>query len=146
MRIILAALGFAAAPAAAADQFDLICTTEVRYRPDADWRASDTLRYRVDLASQRWCGGVCDQGEPLAAVNESFIFFRRHMRESPLDRYVRDRVNRETGNLSVITIMAGPLGAFQEFRGQCETAEFCGFPDWVPTIRLEATEGRAGQH
>ncbi|HET9639032.1 MAG TPA: hypothetical protein VFP12_07485 [Allosphingosinicella sp.] len=126
--VIVLALVNVAAPAAA-EKFDLICTTEVRYRSSAEWRPSDPIRYRIDLEANLWCRGDCSKTQTLATVNDRVIFLRSHLRSSELDGFERERIYRKTGELSIVHIGAGPIGTFQEFRGQCERAQFSGFPD-----------------
>jgi hypothetical protein len=129
MRPFLIALALAnvAAPATA-EGFDFICTTEVRYRPSAEWRPSDPFHYRIDLAAGLWCSGDCSQIQKIKSANDRAIFLRSHLRSSAWDGFARERIHPKTGELSIVNIGAGPLGWFQEFRGQCERAPFSGFP------------------
>jgi hypothetical protein len=126
--LIVSALVNAVVPAAA-EKFDLICTTEVRYRTSAEWRRSDPMHYRIDLKARLWCKGDCSQTQSVKAANDRVIFLRSHLRSSTWDRFERERIAPKTGELSIVYIGAGPIGFFQEFRGQCERAAFSGFPD-----------------
>ena len=127
MRALILALGLVAAPAADAERFDYVCTTEVRYRADGAWQPS-TARYRIDLAARRWCEGDCSVNSPIVATNENWLFLEQNFREGEFDDYARERIHRRTGELTMIRIGAGPLGPYLERRGQCERAAFTAFP------------------
>jgi hypothetical protein len=127
MRAFMLALTLVDVAPAAAERFDLTCTSEVRYRPSAEWRPSSPIHYRIDLKAKLWCTGDCAETRPVASVTDHVIFLRSHLRSSALDGFERERISRETGELSIVNIGAGPLGMFQEFRGRCERTEFSGF-------------------
>lgn len=111
MRFLLALALVIAAPAFAADQFDLICTS----------RHHDALfHYRVDLASRTYCyttseGDACPQ-YAIEDIGSDTIIFNGY---APADI-----VNRTTGEWTFRD--AGTL-----YRGTCEPAPFSGFPKLV---------------
>lgn len=105
-----------AAPALAADQFDLICTSSYH---DA------TFHYRVDLTANQWCV-TQDQGRrltdigstcptyPIASVSSDTILFSSY----PIQLAARD-----SGKWAY-----GATGSGVEYRGTCAPAPFSGFP------------------
>ncbi|MFN3858150.1 MAG: hypothetical protein ACK4RV_10390 [Caulobacter sp.] len=126
MKVAITALiaSLVAAPALAADQFDLLCTGTVK------WRATGAAepwssRYRVDLAAKIWCQGECTETRPLVSADNSRIVFVE--RDAPGQR--RDlewhRVSRTTGKLTHY-VSSGSL--YMDVEANCEPAAFSGMP------------------
>lgn len=86
MRVMIVVLGLLASPAAAADQFDLVCTAE---------KANE--RYRIDLLKNEWCAGDCSQIEKIKTTTSGMIVLREH-EPAGLDRERSfNTINRVTG-------------------------------------------------
>ena len=109
-----------AAPAMAADQFDLVCTGQQRILPSNRWH-SYAVRYRVDLARMIYCRFDCKTTETIAAADAARITFQLPADGTPaayLDHYV-DRTN---GRWTYY------LGGDSDAEGTCQSAPFSGFP------------------
>lgn len=111
-------LGFAlfSTPAAAADQFDLICKS-----------AEETERYRVDLARGEWCLGDCKNVIKIASVTSGLIVFAEKKPQFPGDSRASNQVNRVTGEW-IWYSFDRRYSSQQDIRGQCESAPFSGLP------------------
>jgi hypothetical protein len=119
MRIsLLVPLALISTPAAAADQFDLICTSN-----------DGSARYRVDLVAQQWCKDDCSEVRALASVSPTTIQFEDERPAFPGDGMVSSSVNRMTGKWSEDYRSAAIGGSHARvFReGACEPRPFSGF-------------------
>ncbi|HEX7856088.1 MAG TPA: hypothetical protein VF503_20600 [Sphingobium sp.] len=125
MRALILAVGLIAAPAVAADQFDLVCHGEVKHSPDGKWRPID-FRYRIDLVSRRWCDSECNGASDIAEVSDLQITLAANDQKYPGRIYESSWIDRLNGDLHYI--YSGGLGSFEERRGKCEVAPFSGFP------------------
>jgi hypothetical protein len=108
-----------AAPAVAADQFDLECRGNV-----TSAGASAARHYRVDLKAGRWCADG-DNGQcvvrPIAEVEPDLIWFERREPKFPGDLQITHYVSRTTGRWYW---HLGPM----ETEGTCTPEQFSGFP------------------
>lgn len=127
MRALIFALGLIATPAMAAEQqFDLICSTEVKHSINGRWKA-EPVRYRVDLAGNRWCEGTCNGTNDIVEVKD--VQLTLISREPKLSNTPNELlwINRQSGALSYIR--TGGIGDYEQRRGKCEAAAFTGFPE-----------------
>lgn len=106
------------APAVAADQFDLICTSKYH---DA------TFHYRVDLAADLWCAtsetkdifgkrASNDRCAPVifSGVGSDVLLFNSYAPFHQVDRVTGEWYYKDGG---------------EGYRGSCERAPFSGFPE-----------------
>ncbi|QEH80827.1 hypothetical protein EIK56_22950 [Sphingomonas sp. C8-2] len=118
--IILAAIAAIASPAAAADQFDLVCTGK---KPQ---------HFRVDLGQGVWCREECKNTLPIASISQTMIVFvdqQPKLRGDPIHNLY---VDRETGKLHEYSWFPSFELVGSTTDGICEPASFSGFPV-VPT-------------
>lgn len=112
MRFLALSMALLASPAAAADQFDLVCRSK-----------DETVRYRVDLATKEWCWEQCRFGTwRIADVTSSRIVFKDEKTDTST---VTNTVDRSTGinrrfNRNRYSTFASSA--------DCEIAPFSGFP------------------
>jgi hypothetical protein len=118
MRALVLALTMIATPAAAADQFDLVCEGKVG-------ALSFSARYRVNLATREWCEDSCERTRGISAVTARTIVLYNKLKASDLDSEARISINRETGEWS--DYYSSPDQGWDEI-GKCEVAPFSGFP------------------
>ncbi|WP_347271819.1 hypothetical protein [Rhizorhabdus histidinilytica] len=125
--IILAAIAAIASPAAAADQFDLVCsgtrTWSTHGKPEPY-----QIRYRIDLSTGSWCREACTQVQPFASVDAGQLVFSKRDTGEPTDIWTLQRVNRSSGNWEYKITSPGINGTKMEAKGHCEKADFSGFP------------------
>lgn len=123
--IILAALAAIAAPAAAADQFDLVCSGK-RWTTPAGKDRPVTVRYRVDLAGNRWCKDACTSTEPFAKIREDMITFIDQAEAFPGGDRQSAWVNRQSGWWMESENRAhGHI--YSRSEGTCQVSAFSGF-------------------
>lgn len=115
MRLIGLALVMIAAPAAAADQFDLVCKVG----------ASTVIRYRVDVASGEACEAECSRVWRTGAISSGEIRLRDIDSEDPSAVPQTITINRTTGEWR--HWIGGGRREYVE-TGVCEPAAFSGFP------------------
>lgn len=125
--VILAAIAAIATPAAAADQFDLVCTGMNKDTSLAS-RKPIAKHYRVDLTSGRWCQDNCSATEPIASVAQDKIIFRSQAKQYARDTLIIEEVNRVNGEWTDVIFGAPPNGNYWNTSGKCEPAQFSGFP------------------
>lgn len=116
MRFVALGMALISTPAAAADQFDLICKS-----------AKETERYRVDLARGEWCLGDCRNVIKIASVTSGVIIFAEKKQQHPRDSWASNQVNRVTGEWRWYSFDP-KYSRQQDIRGQCESAPFTGLP------------------
>ncbi len=124
MRAFILATMLMAAPAAAADQFDLVCKGQYRVRPNGGLTSRD-IRFRLDLVTKSWCRDSCTQVRTIQAVEQGKIVLRHQQEERPrlLSFSEIDRVAGTYRDFS-----AGGGRSFWDEEGRCEVAPFSGFP------------------
>lgn len=110
-----ALLLFIAAPAVAADQFDLICTSPTDKKP---------TRYRVDLAVGEWCEASCSATQKIAEVTSTSLTLKDEKQLRRGQMASRHWVNRVTGEWQYRFQW---LGSPSFTTGHCEPAPFSGF-------------------
>ncbi len=112
MRALVLCLALIATPAAAAEQFDLVCKSK-----------AEVTRYRVDLAAREWCWEGCTNGTwRIADVTSSRIVFKDEKTDTSV---VSNFVDRSSGRYSRFN--QSRFGTFSS-QGTCEVAPFSGFP------------------
>lgn len=120
--MVVAAMGFSG-QAVAADQFDLICTGEIKL--DASKRPGEptTVRYRVDLKNGRWCEGSCERIKSFHEVTPDQITFE--MQEPVLGNRtsIIHRVRRTDGDWADF-YWNKDSSVFINIKGACEPADF----------------------
>lgn len=124
MKTLPLSLALLATPAAAADQFDLVCRGS-----EADPRGIEKTygaRFRVDLSAMKYCEDVCSERTKIAKVNENYIIFS-DLNDPALGR-VYMSVDRRTGELDG-EASVGPARFVT--KATCERREFSGFPKVV---------------
>lgn len=102
-------------PAIAADQFDLVCSSQ-KYN----------VRYRVDMARNEWCQGDCTAISKIAEASSGTLVLENREPAFRGDIESTVRINRVTGQWSRY-YSAGP-GASSYTKGSCEAAAFSGLP------------------
>jgi hypothetical protein len=118
---LVAALAIPVA-ARAADQFDLVCRGQL---VDEGGASNAEQRYRIDLASRRWCDHRCAETRPIVSVTKDKIVLRSGGTRGTLgsvnsEEYIDRKNNR------VYDFEAGPhFGS--TFKGVCVVAPFSGF-------------------
>ena len=101
-------------PAAAADQFDLVCSQSAKGKPPQE------RRYAIDLSRGVWCQvDKCDRPTVLAGVNQTTIV----LSTTSVAGTVVDRV---TGALNEYVTISGMT--MITFRGACVRAEYTSIP------------------
>ena len=113
--IIVATLLGLAAPAMAADQFDLHCVGK-------NLGKAISKDYRVDLSAQKWCQGECSALDPIAEIRPEKIVFRYKAKSFATDSLIIEEVDRTTGAWKDRT------GVWWDSEGSCEPRPFSGFP------------------
>ncbi len=111
MRAIVLALGLLAAPAMAADQFDLIC----KY-------GSTPIRYRIDVARGEACEEECARVWRMGPSTAGELRVLDLDSSDPTEVRQTITVNRQTGELKHWI-----AGRYVE-TAVCEAAPFSGFP------------------
>jgi len=125
--VILAAASLAAAPAMAANQFDLVCKGQQKLARDGAPQPVEA-HYRVDLAAGSWCRDQCVGVDKIAAAGPDRIAFKAHPKAGDQDEEIDESFERTSGKW--IDLYAGPYppGEFASTEGKCEVAAFSGFP------------------
>ena len=129
------------AAAQTAQQFDVVCAVEERWR-DPELRAEGEptsgveqvqMRFRVDLQAMRFCAGACLRIEGVPTENLTSEINLSHTPQYPSGRsatYVQEaRLNRLTGTISTFA----RIGTAYTSRGTgiCRREPFSGFPEAV---------------
>lgn len=120
--VAVAFLALASSPASAAEQFDLHCegTAQVGRKPAERW----SERYRIDLASGRWCFGSCPKVNGIARFDAGEIVLTDRD-DRPSGRWVEKlTISRSTGRLK-----QSILRLEYEVDAECEPAPFTDIPD-----------------
>lgn len=112
-----------ASSAAAAEQFDLRCTKQVRGSGVAE---TSTRTYRIDLEAKRWCMDECKTARGIQAVTPDRITIDE---TDPAERRYRAThyIDRSTGKY-IQTYDNRSLGTVIITEGVCEPAPFSGLP------------------
>jgi hypothetical protein len=115
-----------AAVLAAGAAFNLLCTISSATMGHEPLKSSEGLQleYRVDLAADRFCGGMCSETEPVAKVTETMIYLKMQQED---EKSIGDllQISRESGRYLWL-ITAG--GIETRMAGECVKTPFTGFP------------------
>lgn len=122
-----------AGPAAAAEQFNLTCNgSERTLIPMAlkDETKPYSHTYRIDLAAGKWCVDACRDQMDIISSTAVIIILEQQKVDTPREHVdILNQVSRETGaHLTVASSGFGRGVASTYGHGQCEKAEFTGFP------------------
>lgn len=115
MRVLSVAVLLFSSPAMAADQFDLVCSTQ-----------GAPTRYRVDLTRNEACSGVCDRIWAMGEASTGELRLIHNPPKAPGDVDERATVNRLNGDYRYYNHIPG-IGSRMK-TGKCEVAPFSGFP------------------
>jgi len=112
----IALVSLSGAPAAAAEQFDLVCTAK-----------KENQRYRIDLERGEWCAGQCKRIMKIAEITAGMLTLNED--KPTLSDRVRahNRINRVTGDWEWYYFDPN-YPSTMDHRGMCERAPFSGFP------------------
>lgn len=117
MRVALfLGLMMAAAPAVAADQFDLLCTAK-----------KANVRYRVDLNRGEWCSDECRSTYKIDAVTSADLTLENKPPKFRGDGVSLVRINRSTAEWQEIRTFSFGTTTVNN-KGTCKPSEFSGFP------------------
>lgn len=114
-------MALVAAPAVAADQFDLVCVA-----------GKSRTHFRVDLAQNSWCWDQCKETQKIVSVSQAKIVFvdqKPHLQKDPT---IWNWVDRETGKWTSYSYFPGIDLVPIRKEGFCEPGPFTGFPV-IPT-------------
>ena len=132
--VLMTGAGLLAAPALAADQFDLNCTG-ARQTSQGGPRSAVTYTLHIDLAAGRWCSGSCAATRPIVDVAPDRLVLARSSSESRTgDRVEENYVSRTDGahSSTMQSLFRLPRGVptvnFERIEGHCEAAPFTPFP------------------
>lgn len=106
-----------ATPAAAAEQFDLICSAK-----------KTSEHYRLDLATGEYCWGSCQRIEKIASVTSGMITLMDIKPVLRGDPEVRKTINRSTGEWNWYSFAPRFDVSPDIVTGTCQPAPFSGFP------------------
>ncbi|GEM_PF-1646983 len=117
-----------AAPAFAADQFDLACQgTRTAQRGGTAEPAS--FRVHVDLAAQKWCEDACATVQSLvSATDDTLVFADDVTLNTRLDLVREVTFDRKTGAFSHHFSQFRPTDEYLGIKAQCTTEAFTPFP------------------
>jgi hypothetical protein len=127
MRWICAGVLAVVASAAQAEtqQFDLVCKGTGAGGYYKDKTVAWERRYRIDLATNRWCMDECSEAQPIASVTTDQLTFKRDGIGDPRVKPYYHWVSRISGDM--IRYMGG-LGVWLDEKGHCTPAPFSGLP------------------
>lgn len=108
-------------PAAAADQFDLICRGKSEVR-------EIVAHYRVDVMTMQYCAGECAKPEKIQAATSELITFYDLPHDSPSDGRHYISFNRLSSVWRWYEYTPGANDRIQDIVGRCEVLNFSGFP------------------
>lgn len=88
--------------------------------------------YRVDLERRKWCENECRALFDFADIQPTQLTLQDRNIDTPRQReWLTNVINRETGEHRILTASGTGTGRLvMEWRGQCERAEFTGFPEF----------------
>lgn len=127
LRIAAATALTVAAPAFAANQFDLKCTGTQEKRtgtPPVAW--SET--FRIDLDARRWCRGACKTAAAISSItaDEITIADSRATIGGPADTMLS--ISRTTGQVREYVEAGWSGAAFDLAKGTCTRDLYSGLP------------------
>lgn len=125
-----AALALAAFDAVAqtATQFDLVCSGTRQSSINGPVEPHE-YRLRIDLEAERWCWNECPRTMPIVEIAPDQLTLLSERVDTDRTRSTHENtVSRVTGEHRAIWIESRPFPTFVETKGQCEAADFSGFP------------------
>lgn len=119
---------------AALAAFNLICTGTLTSKSAQDEEAKPySTTYRIDLENGQWCEGDCRTIKPIQDIQPTQLVLIDRNSFGVLGRqWSNIRLDRETGK-HVATESLGigtEFASLSQWEGQCERAEFSGFPEF----------------
>ena len=137
---LVAVLTLGAATASAqATKFNLTCTgTQRTLMPSIlmDEAKPYSTAYRIDLDAMKWCADACEATSNVAEATPTAITLEAKSVDTPREHEVyRNVISRVTGaHNSSIDSGVGSRRMSMFWNGQCERAEFSGFP--TPAVKF----------
>jgi hypothetical protein len=124
LSLIAGALALLAALPAHAESFDMVCQAHVvNHDSGADLDLGDeTIRYRIDLSSMRYCDDECETQHPFQMTPDQFVFANSQSRS---DTFIQT-IDRKTGDLTYKNRLDD--GSITTKLGPCRKDAFSGFP------------------
>lgn len=125
--IVAAFAMLSAAPAIAADQYDLVCKgTEQKKTGVAATPWKET--FRIDLATKRWCRGACTSAGPISSItpDEIVIMDTRRPGTGPADAALW--FSRTSGKVREYVEAGWSGSSFDIANGTCVRDLYSGMP------------------
>jgi hypothetical protein len=124
--LIAGALALIAGAPAYAENLDMVCQAHVTNHDagantDIDL-GDETIRYRLDLSSMRYCDDECENQHPFKATAEEYVFANA---DGEADTFVQ-KINRQSGALTYKDKLDD--GSVTTKTGPCHQEAFSGFP------------------
>lgn len=122
-----------ASPSLAADQFDLLCTGQLKQGVSSK-ASPHSQTYRIDLTGNRWCVGACTETRPIYSATSSMLTLMEgaDSSKSADGSALTHNIDRTTGALFDFQyrppLFASSLPSWWEFRATCEPRPFSGMP------------------
>jgi hypothetical protein len=117
---------------AAATAFNLVCSGTMSHESYFDKGSEPFIRtLRIDLHAKKYCDGDCKAQFDIEEVQPSFIRLKKLETDTPRERrFIDETIDRETGRYSGLRTSGTGTGILiMKWEGQCEKADFTGFPD-----------------
>lgn len=128
MRRIALLIACLAAPALAADQFDLACRGSRLLKRDGAGEPY-AFRVRVDLAARRWCLDDCRLVMDINTVEPDRIVFQDDLILNTREEATRDAtLDRRTNAFRRILIIARPEESYSKVEATCTVQPFTALP------------------
>ena len=113
--------------AVALGAFNLVCTG-TQYMDGSKKGKAYEITYRVSLDEGKWCENSCSKISEFASLEDNRISFNNERIDTPRERRISNIwVSRVTGEYRHFY---RSLYGFFEIKGQCEKADFTGFPTY----------------
>lgn len=126
--VFIAAIVAIASPAAAADTFDLVCKGTIKQSINGRPKPYE-VRYRIDLAGKRWCREACTKVMAIQAVEAGRIVLLQSDKQHSSDVQAYRWIDHTTGEWNdYFSSKVGLSSVYQDVVGQCDPADFSGFP------------------
>ena len=128
MRVFALLMFAVAAPAFAADQFDLACQG-TRMTARAGPSTPYAFKMHVDLAARKWCMDACARTVDVVRVEGDKVVFQDDLIVNTREETTRDTsLDRKSGALHQTLISARPEESYQKVDATCTTQAFTPFP------------------
>lgn len=122
----------AAAPALAADQFNLACQG---LRTTVSGGAAEAYGFtaRVDLAAKKWCMDQCQSAQPIMDVTpEKIVFTDDGTLNTRLEVSTETVLDRKSGAFRHFMMQVRPTEAYLKIEANCTEAPFTSLPADAP--------------